>query len=81
MKTQFGYTPLLWSVEAKGWTEAYGYLGSYYTTYERARWEINFLMYQFPEKYQHWKIERIELDAHKFVVGESVTIAQSKEAA
>lgn len=77
--THFGYTPLLW--DGEGWCEAYGFLGRWYKTYGIARSGINFLVSTYPEKYQAWKIERITIDDDNFVVGNSVTIAQSKNAA
>jgi hypothetical protein len=73
------YCPMLW--DGKCWQEAYGYLGSYYHSYIAARWEIDFIMREFPDKYQAWQIERFELDENKFRVnGENdVVIAMSKD--
>lgn len=62
------------------WQEAYGYLGSYYKSYSAARWEIDFIMREFPGKYEEWQIERFELDENKFRVNSEndVVIAMSK---
>jgi len=78
-KIKDGYTANLW--DGKYWREAYGYLGSYYTSYKQARFEINFLLREFPEKYQGWAIERIVLE-DKFRVRDArvVVLAHSKDA-
>lgn len=80
MKTHFGYTPLLW--DGKYWCEAYGYLGSWYKTYQAAMREIKFLLRNYPEKYSEWRIERIVLDEDLFRVSDNreCLIAQSKNA-
>lgn len=79
-KTKFVYTALMWTGEH--WTEAYGYLGSYYKTYRGARFEIDFLMSEFSHKYKGWAIERIALDKNKFRVRDPlcVVLAHSKDA-
>lgn len=80
-KQQYGWTALLWSAEYQGWTEAYGYLGSYYKSYRAARGEINWLMRTYPEKYLHWRMQRIVVDENGFVDDPlTVVIAQSYSA-
>lgn len=78
--TFFGYTPMLYN--GKHWSEAYGYLGSYYLSFQRAKFEIDFIMREFPDKYQEWCVERIVLDQDKFRVQDDreCFIAQSKNA-
>lgn len=78
----WGYTANLYRVEWSGWTEAYGYLGSYYTTFQRAKFEINFLMREFPGKYAHWAIERVWIDEDdcRPTHPKTVVLAHSKDA-
>lgn len=73
---KYGYTPLLF--DGQYWSEAYGYLGSYYKSYQKARQEIDWLMRTYPEKYIGWQIERVNIDEDGFLEGGRVTIAQSK---
>jgi len=72
------YCPML--KNEHGWREAYGYLGSYYLSYAAARWEIDFIMREFPGKYTGWQIERFQIDRDKFRVNpqNDVVIAMSK---
>lgn len=81
-QARWGYTALLYQVQWSGWTEAYGYLGSHYPNYQRARFEINFLMREFPGKYSHWAIERIWIDEDDFHTTHpnSVVLCHSKDA-
>lgn len=76
---QVGYTALLHTGEH--WTEAYGYLGSYYTTFKKAKGELRWLLRTYPEKYKDWAIERIYLqDGSRVRNQQAVVIAQSKDA-
>lgn len=61
--TRLGYTALVHPIGSPEnvWSEAYGYLGSYYKTYHQALFEIDFLMSHYPEKYDRWMIEQIVL--------------------
>jgi len=79
---KWGYTALLYRVEWAGWTEAYGYLGSYYKSFKRAKQEINFLMREFPGRYSHWAVERIFIDEDGARCRDpgAVVLAQSKDA-
>lgn len=77
-KLRYGFTPLLW--DGKNWREAYGYLGSYYSNYRKARYEIDFIMREFPNKYSEWCIERVQIDKDQFCIGETVVVAQSRNA-
>lgn len=75
------FTALLWSSESKGWCEAYGYLGSFYQSYAAARFEVNFCVNNWPDKYTAWAIERIELDdGFQVKTPNVVVIAHSKDA-
>lgn len=73
------YTALLH--DGAGWSEAYGYLGSYYRKFDSARRELRWLLRTYPEKYSAWAIERIALD-DGFVVRDErcVVLAHSKDA-
>lgn len=78
-QTSDGFTANLWN--GKHWSEAYGYLGSYYKSYGRALFEIRFLLREFPEKYQEWAIERIVLqDGFRVRDERIVVLAHSKNA-
>jgi len=75
------FTAVLYNTESKGWCEAYGYLGSFYQSYAAARFEVNFCMNNWPEKYTAWAIERIELDDGFQVQSPRVVVlAHSKDA-
>lgn len=75
------FTALLFSTESNGWCEAYGYLGSFYQHYGSARFEVNFCVNNWPDKYTHWAIERIVLeDGANVRSPRAVVIAHSKDA-
>lgn len=61
--TTLGYTALVHPIGSADnvWSEAYGYLGSYYKSSDAAQFEVNFLMNNFSEKYDRWMIEQIVL--------------------
>lgn len=77
---QWGFTASLYTGEH--WTEAYGFLGSFYSSYERAREEIDYLIHQYASKYTEWAIERIWIDEDGFHVRHehAVVLAHSKNA-
>jgi len=79
--TTFGYVPLLRneSYSPNVWKEAYGYLGSYYPSYEAARYEIDWLIQNYPERYTQWRIERVVIeDNHTVSHPLECVIAESK---